>query len=603
MGNDNIPVGMNIPQRTEEEQVQFYNQCINRFTKAAGKTGEIRHYYDIAGTNVCLVFAGDALISPLTPSLAHLRLPDETEADATIHVWDSESTGVEMVPPPCDKTHYTDRGDIWGFNSDRIKTAFHYSEFSVNVMDLKTNSAVYWVKKAENLPYWATSSPFRTILNWWMEKNGAQLMHAAAVGTNDGALLITAKGGAGKSTTAVSSLLDGMKYLADDYLIVRKDPVPRVYSIYSTAKIGVSDNHRFPELDKYAADHVQKDQEKDVLYLYPAFKDQIVKELPIKTILMPNIQPEQEETTFSPISFWRINRAMSFTTMAQLPGAGTHTHEFFHELCESVPTMTLNLGSNIKQVPKALRNHLRDPEFNFIQDAEESVEEEKNLPLVSIIIPVYNGEKYIKEAVANVISQNYPNLEIFIINDGSTDNSGKIIESLDTDVRYFKRHNTGPSLARNAGIKNATGKYIAFLDVDDLWPENNLSHLVQELENNSNIDVVRGFAQLFRDTENGEKEYLGNPKESYRFYIGAALYRKSVFKKVGLFDPALVFGEDTDWYYRSVEKDISTKWLDEVTLFVRRHGENMTEGKSVLELNKLKTIKRAIDRKRSFENE
>src|SRR6056297_3375830 len=109
MGNDNIPVGMNIPQRTEEEQFQFYNQCINRFSKAAGKTGEIRYYYDIAGTKVCLVFAGDALISPLSPSLAHLRLPDETEADATIHVWDSESTGVEMVPPPCNKSHYTDR--------------------------------------------------------------------------------------------------------------------------------------------------------------------------------------------------------------------------------------------------------------------------------------------------------------------------------------------------------------------------------------------------------------------------------------------------------------------------------------------------------------
>jgi glycosyltransferase involved in cell wall biosynthesis len=264
--------------------------------------------------------------------------------------------------------------------------------------------------------------------------------------------------------------------------------------------------------------------------------------------------------------------------------------------------LTLNLGNNIKKVPKALRNHLKDPEYNFIKDAEENIDEEKNLPLVSVIIPVYNGEKYIKEAVGNVLCQNYPNLEIIIINDGSTDNSGKIIENLDTDVRYFKRHNTGPSLARNAGIKNATGKYIAFLDVDDLWPENNLSHLVQELEDNPGIDVVRGFAQLFRDTEDGDKEYLGNPKESYRFYIGAALYRKSVFKKVGLFDPALVFGEDTDWYYRSVEKDISTKWLDEVTLFVRRHGENMTEGKSVVELNKLKTIKRAIDRKRSFEN-
>lgn len=600
--DETVPVGMKIPQKTEEEQIQFYNQCKDRFLKATEKTGEIRQYYDIAGTTVCLIFAGEALIPFLAPALAHLRLPDDSEADARIHIWDSESTGVNMVPPPCEQNHYTDRGDIWGFNSDRIKTAFHWSEFSVNVMDLKINDAVYWVKTADNLPYWATSSPFRTIFNWWMEKNGGQLIHAAAVGTEEGAVLITAKGGAGKSTTAVSSLLDGMKYISDDYLIVKKDPVPKVYSLYSTSKIGVGDNHRFPALDEYAAEHIEEDQEKDVIFLYPAFEDQIVKELPVRTILMPNIQPDQEETTFSPISFWRINRAMSFTTMSQLPGAGTHTHEFFHDLCEVVPTMTLNLGSNIKQVPKALRNHLNDSKFNFIEDAAgENREEEKNLPLVSVIIPVYNGEKFIEEAVQNVLDQNYPALEIIIINDGSTDNSGSIIENLDTDVRYFDKDNTGPAMARNFGIKDASGKYIAFLDVDDLWPENNLQHLVRELEENEDLDVVRGFAQLFRDKENGKKEFLGNPRESYKYYIGAALYRASVFSEVGLFDPTLLFGEDTDWHNRAVEKDISTKWLDEVTLFVRRHGENMTEGKNLVELNKLKTIKRALDRKREFE--
>jgi len=603
MGNDNVPVGMNIPQRTEEEQVQFFEQCMHKYLVAAENTGEIRQYYDIAGTTVCLTFAGEALVPYLSESLAHLRLPDDSKADATIHIWDSESTGVQMVPPPCKQHHYTDRGDIWGFNSDRIKTAFHWSEFSVNVMDLKTNDAVYWVKTTENLPYWATSSPFRTIFNWWMEKNGGQLMHAAAVGTEEGAVLITAKGGAGKSTTAVSSLLNGMYYLADDYLIVKKEPVPTVFSIYSTAKVGVNDKYRFPELKDYTAEHIDKNQEKDVVFLYPAFKDQIVKELPVKSILMPKIQSDEEETTFSSISFWRINRAMSFTTMSQLPGVGTHTHEFFHELCEKVPTMTLNLGSDIKKVPKALRNHIKDPDYNFFEEKtnDDYYQEEKDLPLVSVVIPVYNGEKFIEEAVENVLSQNYPALEIIIINDGSTDNSGAIIKNLETDIRYFDRENAGPATARNSGIKDASGKYIAFLDVDDLWPENNLSLLVQELEENPQVDVVRGYAQLFRNSEDGEKEYLGSPKEAYSYYIGAALYRKSVFSKVGLFDQTLLFGEDTDWYNRAVEKNISMKWLEEVTLFVRRHGENMTEGRSIVELNKLKTIKRAIDRKREVE--
>lgn len=598
---DTIPVRMKIPQRTEKEQLRFFEQSLECYFQAAAMTREIKQYYNIAGTIVCLVFAGDSLIPVLTPALAHLRLPDDSTPEATVYIWDTKSAGVEMVPPPCEKTHFTDRGDIWGFNSERIKTAFHWSEFSVNIMDLHTNTAVYWVKDPEHLPYWATSSPFRTIFHWWMEKNGCQLMHAAAVGTEDGAVLITAKGGAGKSTTAVSSLLNGMDYIADDYLIVKIDPVPKVFSLYSTAKIGVEDDHRFPELQKYVANHLNENQEKDVLFLYPAFKNQIQKELPVKTILMPSIQTNQNETTFSPISFWRIYRAMSFTTMSQLPGVGTHTHEYFKKLCNSVSCMTLNLGRDVKKVPSALRNHLKNPGYKYSSEVDDK-KREMDMPLVSVVIPVHNGEKFIKEALENVRGQNYPATEIIIINDGSTDKSDEIIRNLKTDVRYFYRGNAGPSAARNEGIKDASGKYIAFLDVDDLWPENNLSLLVQELETNKNVDVVRGYAQLFRDLENGNKEYLGNPEESYEYYIGAGLYRAEVFSKVGLFDTGLIFGEDTDWYNRAREEHVSIKWLDEVTLFVRRHGENMTEGKTIVELNRLKTIKRAIDRKRTYQD-
>ncbi|WP_234569219.1 glycosyltransferase [Rhodohalobacter sp. 614A] len=600
-GMDIVPVGMNIPQRTEEEQLQFFEQCIDCYSEAVKRTGEIKHYYNIAGTTVCFVFAGASLIPLLTPALSHLRLPAKSEAEATIYIWDSESTGVDMAAPPCENTHFTDRGDIWGFNSERIKTAFHWSEFSVNVMDMDSNKAVYWVKNPDHLPYWATSSPFRTIFHWWMEKNGCQLMHAAAVGTDDGAVLITAKGGAGKSTTALSSLVDGMYYLSDDYLIVKKDPVPKVFTLYSTAKIGVNDKHRFTELEGYKAEHLEQDQEKDVIYLYPAFKGQIKNELPIKSILMPSIQKDQAETTFSSISFWQIYRAMSFTTMSQLPGVGIHTHDYFKELCEAVPCMTLNLGSDIEKVPVALRNHLKNPEYKY-SAAKTGIHQKDDIPLVSVIIPVHNGEKFIEEAVENVLSQDYPAVEIIIVNDGSTDNSDFIIRNLKTDVRYFSRQNSGPSSARNTGIKDASGKYIAFLDVDDLWPENNLSYLVELLEENEDLHVVRGYAQLFRDAKAGGKEYLGNPKESYEFYIGAGLYRADVFSKVGLFDLGLLFGEDTDWYNRAREEHIPIKWLDEVTLFVRRHGENMTEGKTLAELNRLRTVKRAIDRHRSYKD-
>lgn len=590
-----IPVGMNIPVRTEEEQLHFYAQCYDRYQRAAECASVQDFYYRIADTVVRLQFAGNTLANKMTRALEHLRLPGPAEPDCTFYIWDSISSGVEMVPPPCNITHYTDRGDIWGFTSQRIKTAFHWSEFSVNVMDLHSNKAVYWVKDPESLPYWSASSPFRTLFHWWMEKNNGQLLHAAAVGTEDGAVLITGKGGKGKSTTALTCLHDGLYYLADDYLVVKKDPDPWVFSLYSTAKLNRGDYAKFPGFNDVIGEAVEKEQEKDVLYLYPKFKHQIRNGMPLRGILVPDVKV-QECTEFRKAPFWRVYRAMSFTTMSQLPGVGAHTHTYLQELCRSLPVSNLELGQDFLKLAPAIAGYLMNPVKYQAEESKKTRIKEK--PLVSVIIPVYNGEKFIREAIENIHSQNYPALEIIVVDDGSTDYLSHIIESLPYDIRYFKQENAGPSAARNWGIKDASGKYIAFLDVDDLWPENNLNILVEELEKRKETDVVRGSAQLFKNRTDGSAEYLGNPEESFSWYIGAGLYRREVFNKVGLFDWTLIYGEDTDWYNRARETGIKIEWLEEVTLLVRRHGGNMTEGKNILELNKLKTFKKVLDRKR-----
>ncbi len=82
-------------------------------------------------------------------------------------------------------------------------------------------------------------------------------------------------------------------------------------------------------------------------------------------------------------------------------------------------------------------------------------------------------------------------------------------------------------------------------------------------------------------------------------YIGAAIYRKSAFRKVGLFDNALKFAEDTDWFNRANELNLKVKRLEDITLFVRRHGKNMTHGKNLVELNTVRVFKKVIDRKRA----
>jgi glycosyltransferase involved in cell wall biosynthesis len=586
---------MDKPQKPEAVQIKFFQDCLGQFAKAATK-GTERRFFHIADTTVCLSFAGQLLLPQLTPALDHLRIEPVQNPDFTIHAWDTLSTGVNAPPPPCEWADFTDRGDIWGFNSQRIKTAFHWSEYSVNVMDTEANTGVYWVKNPKTFPYWVASSPFRSMIQWWMEKNGGQLLHAAAVGTQNGAVLITGKGGTGKSTSALTCLNAGMKYLGDDYVIVKNEPEPKVFSLYNTAKVMVEDMHRFPNLKRLTSAHTAENQEKDVLYLYPGLKDQIVNELPLRAILTPKIQ-QNEETRIEPASFWPIQRAMSFTTMSQLPGVGAHTQQFINEFIQNLPCFTLMPGRNLGLIPKTITDFLQFPEKYSLGNNPSTDASEK--PLISIIIPVYNGEKFIQQAIDNILSQQYPAIEIIMVDDGSTDNSREVIESLSVDVRYFHQPNSGPGAARNRGIRDVSGQYIAFLDVDDLWPAKNLEFLMNELTADPELEVVRGFAQLFREDENGNREFLGSPKESFQNYIGAGIYRKSAFEKVGLYDPELRFGEDGDWFNRAGEQKIKMKRLEEITLLVKRHSNNMTKGKSLVELNTLKVFRKQLERKRT----
>lgn len=582
------------------KQITFYNQCYKKYLQAGEQNEVIKYYCNIAGTSVCLSFAGVAMVKILWPALQHLSIPETTTPDLTICVWDSESTGVEMVPPPCKINSFTDRGDIWGFNSNRIKTAFHWIENSVNVMDLDKKTGVFWVQSARHLPFWVSASPLRTMFHWWMEKNGCQLLHASVVGTRDGAVLITGKGGVGKSTTALACLTAGMYYLADDYVIVGLKPEPFAYSLYCTAKLNSEDVSKFPSLSGYIQNMNKLNTEKAVMYLYPDLKSQLVNKIPLKAIFLPRIA-QRTETTITQGKYWEIQRAMAFTTMSQLPNVGLHTHEFISRFATKLPGFNLHPGSDLDNIPTVISEFLSKPANYHREQVQISKEEglSQARPLISIVMPVYNGTRFIQDAINSIMAQNYPAIEIIIVDDGSTDNTREIVERLPQDIRFFSQNNEGPASARNRGIKDVSGEYIAFLDVDDLWPENNLNLLVDILTREPELQLVRGNAQLLHlDNSTGEYKFMGEPKISFPDYIGLALYRRSAFESVGLFDSSLRFGEDTDWYLRAVEKKIKMKRIDEVTLYVRRHGENMTAGKNLVELNKLRVFKKKLDRLR-----
>jgi hypothetical protein len=588
---------MNAAGGSAASRQAFFDLVAERTREARHARGAVEHVLDIAGTTVRLRFAGDRLVPELLPALEHLRSAPGRPPDVTFDVWDSESTGVTMPPPPCPRSHFTDRGDVWGFTSERHRLAFHWIECSVNLMDRQARSAVFWIQTADTLPYWTKASPLRTLFHWWMEMNGRQLLHAAAVGDRHGAVLITGKGGIGKSTTALACLTRGLSYIGDDYLVVGLDPEPTVYSLYSTAKLNPDQVARFPELASLASTLGHRGDEKAVLRLFPRLAAQIARVMPLRAMVTPRVTG-QEATALAPVSPELLHRAAAFTTMSQLPYAGRYTHDFVGRLTEAVPGFELVLGRDLSGIARAISHHLAAPAPSAGKRCR-SAATRRSLPLVTAIVPVYNGAAFLHEAIQNIIGQDYPSLEIIVVDDGSTDEIDRAVASLQTEVRFFKQENAGAAAARNRGIRDASGELIAFLDVDDLWPKHNLRTLVDFLLQHPGIDVVHGHGQLMElDAVTGEYEYVGNPAESFPFYIGAALFRRRAFETVGLFDTELRFAEDTDWFNRALELAIGLERLPQVSLLVRRHGQNLTHGKSLVELNTLRVFKKVLDRKR-----
>lgn len=175
-------------------------------------------------------------------------------------------------------------------------------------------------------------------------------------------------------------------------------------------------------------------------------------------------------------------------------------------------------------------------------------------PVFSVIIPLYNKEKYIKRAINSVLKQTYQNFEIIVINDGSTDNSLSVIKSIkDKRVKIFNQKNLGVSNARNKGIKKAKGEYIAFLDADDKFLNNYLETIVQlilKYPNNSFFGTA--FKKVYKknDTEicdfnfgkKSEKTFIVKDlisavvkNKKFFIHISSIVIKKEIFDEIGYF--------------------------------------------------------------------
>lgn len=226
-------------------------------------------------------------------------------------------------------------------------------------------------------------------------------------------------------------------------------------------------------------------------------------------------------------------------------------------------------------------------------------------PLVSVIIPVYNGEAYLAQTIKTVINQTYSAIEIIIVDDGSTDKSKEIASSY-SQVRYIYQENQGVAAARNTGIFQSNGEYIALLDQDDLWTSNKLELQVKYLTSHPDISYVLGQQKIFLEsgTEKPKwlkEEHLENQIPAY--FLSALLARKSVFNEVGNFSSDYKYSNDSDWFSRTIDLGLSFYILPELVLLKRIHGNNESYQTLGINLELLKLLRASIQRKRQKQTE
>lgn len=186
------------------------------------------------------------------------------------------------------------------------------------------------------------------------------------------------------------------------------------------------------------------------------------------------------------------------------------------------------------------------------------------MPFFSVIIPVYNKEKFVAKTLKSVLAQTFTDFEIVIVNDGSTDTSEAIIFSIkDPRIRYFSKSNEGVSVARNFGIEKASADYICFLDADDYWhpeflqtlhtyieklPNEKVFAMAYEIETDKSVFPAQYSIPKTNDFE--IVDYFEASKEASVLWTSSAAFHKVVFTKAGNFDHSIKSGQDIDLWIR-----------------------------------------------------
>jgi glycosyltransferase involved in cell wall biosynthesis len=216
---------------------------------------------------------------------------------------------------------------------------------------------------------------------------------------------------------------------------------------------------------------------------------------------------------------------------------------------------------------------------------------------VAAIVPLYNGRRYIQDAIDSILAQEPRPSEIVVVDDGSTDAAGDLVAGL-PEVRIVRQANGGEAAARNRGIRETTAPLIAFLDQDDVWLPGKLALQVPCLSDPA-IDIV--FAQHRLMVEDGARWF--RPEAVDRVLTaelpGTMIVKRSAFARIGLYREDIRLGSDVDWILRARDAGLGFRLVEAVLLLRRMHQSNASIDEAAFMSGLLRATRASVRRKRS----
>lgn len=226
-------------------------------------------------------------------------------------------------------------------------------------------------------------------------------------------------------------------------------------------------------------------------------------------------------------------------------------------------------------------------------------------PLVSVIIPLYNQKEFVEEAIESVLNQSYSNIEIIVVNDGSTDNPLDVLTRFKNDIRLIDQENKGLAAARNTGIKNSSGEYIQLLDADDFLDKDKIKLQLEFNQMRSSVISYCEISSYDNNTGSSSPRNIGEVKDmfshlfnfwyTYPLPVHSLLIKKDIFEQFGLFDEDLKAVEDRYYLGKLAFNKISFDYFEFMGGYRRLHSGNMNKDKILIIENTILYYNKIID--------